>query len=900
MTLHDAIKEVFFIKVTNELSIDEIYEGVKTHNLYTFSEEALSIGLNQIKTRITKHPQLFKIENQNVSLINGSIERLKIFQNKLTDQLFSQTAQNSLFVAGIYFYLRTISNKEAFSHILNGDETKDLLGLYKFFQKLPRINAKYEELSADNIRIWNALANTTVYEDINQLFEHINVSETEYSNEAFNAFLREFVYTPMLSRKELFVSPQIVIQLFSQLTKELNFDNIYNPAAGICYLPIHLYANSDARMNFYGEELNETVYKIGLINLTLNGFDISNFEAQNSLNDNHPDKKFDLIVCNPPLAGKLNRNKEYDVPIKSTDISNVLIQRILQKRTKNGKAIIVVAERTLFSSAKADKELRKILVANNLIEEIISLPVNTFKPYSAVKTNILVIGETDPEGIKIREIGNEEQENIKSSNNLTIVEEPKNDYGNKKDARISKNEIDGNYNLVVGKFLNKPIVEESTEVVKLGAVCKKITNLKTSKDRSIPYVNIKDLNKNYFDLFLKASNVEYNTKERPGKLLNKDALLVGNIEGSFKPTLYKFEGKECLVSTSIYPLVIDTEKVNPEYLVFELASPYVEQQIKSLSYGATSLKRIRLQDLLSIKIRIPSLLKQEEILAERKKALVSAKHDDINQFADQLGVTKVQEKELLGFVKHEIDNIVGGVQNSFKNLKFTLKRLNIDFATKISKHENARTISQTMGAIESNLLDVNGLMTNIQAILDLGNEGLNMTPVSFKEFITEEFRKTPTFDSFNIHIYHDHEKIVDRDSTFLIDARQFRFVIKNFIQNSIVHGLIGKKKGNLIFHLEEDSDFYYLSLINDGKPFPDSFSLEDFLSFGKRFDNSKGSGIGGYLIGKVIENHNGSIELMEAGTPFFLNDRPNKPEFTEPNFIKVGVHFLITIPKNEI
>ena len=58
--------------------------------------------------------------------------------------------------------------------------------------------------------------------------------------------------------------------------------------------------------------------------------------------------------------------------------------------SKNGRAGIVVPEGIIFQSGKAYKELRKQLIESSLIG-VISLPSGVFKPYSGVKTSILIL-----------------------------------------------------------------------------------------------------------------------------------------------------------------------------------------------------------------------------------------------------------------------------------------------------------------------------------------------------------------------------------------------------------------------------------------------------------------------------------------------------------------------------
>ena len=64
---------------------------------------------------------------------------------------------------------------------------------------------------------------------------------------------------------------------------------------------------------------------------------------------------------------------------------------MLEHLTNNGRAGIIVPEGIIFKSDKAYKQLRKLLVEDNYLVGVISLPGGVFNPYSGVKTAILWI-----------------------------------------------------------------------------------------------------------------------------------------------------------------------------------------------------------------------------------------------------------------------------------------------------------------------------------------------------------------------------------------------------------------------------------------------------------------------------------------------------------------------------
>src|SRR5206468_1676637 len=63
-----------------------------------------------------------------------------------------------------------------------------------------------------------------------------------------------------------------------------------------------------------------------------------------------------------------------------------------------GRAAVIVPDGVLFGSSNAHKTLRKILVEDQKLEAVISLPSGVFKPYAGVSTAILLFTKTNSGG----------------------------------------------------------------------------------------------------------------------------------------------------------------------------------------------------------------------------------------------------------------------------------------------------------------------------------------------------------------------------------------------------------------------------------------------------------------------------------------------------------------------
>ena len=133
----------------------------------------------------------------------------------------------------------------------------------------------------------------------------------------------------------------------------------------------------------------------------------------------------------------------------------------------------------------------------------------------------------------------------------------------------------------------------------------------------------------------------------------------------------------------------------------------------------------------------------------------------------------------------------------------------------------------------------------------------NPIQVDLLDFIKEEVPK---------HVNNDKRielEFVGKNGEFVdLDKKQFAFLIHNFINNAIRHGLQkGRKNIYLRFEISEERDFIIFAIMNDGIPISKNVSIEKFLKPFAYFGSTGNSGLGGFIIHNVLINHNASLEI---------------------------------------
>ena len=153
---------------------------------------------------------------------------------------------------------------------------------------------------------------------------------------------------------------------------------------------------------FSGFDTDQTMLRIGAMNMMLHGVEAPNITWQDSLSeDNTHREEYSLILANPPFTGSLDKetiSKDL-LNLASTKKTELLFMALFLKALKiGGRCASIVPDGVLFGSSTAHKAIRKELVENNRLEAVISMPSGVFKPYAGVSTAILIFTKTGAGG----------------------------------------------------------------------------------------------------------------------------------------------------------------------------------------------------------------------------------------------------------------------------------------------------------------------------------------------------------------------------------------------------------------------------------------------------------------------------------------------------------------------
>ena len=217
-----------------------------------------------------------------------------------------------------------------------------------------------------------------------------------------------------------FRTPRHIIKMMVDMTAPTPRDVICDPACGTAgflivaseYLlhchgdEIYKDAESRRRFNestFHGYDFDAAMLRIGSMNMLLHGVENPDIRYRDSLAQSDEDdaEKYTLVLANPPFAGSLDYEstaKDLQRIVKTKKTELLFLSLFLRLLQSGGRAAVIVPDGVLFGSSNAHKGLRKLLVEEQRLDGVISMPSGVFKPYAGVSTAILLFTKTNSGG----------------------------------------------------------------------------------------------------------------------------------------------------------------------------------------------------------------------------------------------------------------------------------------------------------------------------------------------------------------------------------------------------------------------------------------------------------------------------------------------------------------------
>jgi type I restriction-modification system DNA methylase subunit/restriction endonuclease S subunit len=383
--------------------------------------------------------------------------------------------------------------------------------------------------------------------------------------------------------------------------------SIYDCCMGTGGLLTRAYSNGNVSpANIYGCETEKDTIKFGQCSLLLaTGEFNSNIQLCNSVCDNSfiGTKKFDVIFTNPPFGTKMdykdlekrfNENRDSNsngvnfkdvYPIDTNNGACLFTQHCIYMLEDNGTCAIVLPDGELFTSNNF-KKFRKYMCDNVNILKIINVSGKAFE-HTAIKTAVIIF------------------QNNGSTKNIEFLDIPDDCNSVKRLMIVHINNIkNNNYKLSYSAYIKKEERQYNDGVVvkTLGEVCEFLPKSKRpasygNKIGNYPfYTSSKKICSKYCDAY------DY----------NEESLIIG--DGGVANINYDTQ-----FSTSDHCYILQNN--NKDILNLKYAYYYLYNNLEIMGelYTGIGLKNISKNDIEGLKIPIPSIERQQEIVEECKQ-----------------------------------------------------------------------------------------------------------------------------------------------------------------------------------------------------------------------------------------------------------------------------------------
>ncbi len=338
------------------------------------------------------------------------------------------------------------------------------------------------------------------------------------------------------------------------------------------------------------------------------------------------------------------------------------------------------------------------------------------------------------------------------------------------------------------------------------------------------------------------------------------------------------------------------ERVRMDYVLRELTSDYVLEQARHFSFGS-AIQKMRSSDFYKLKIAVPSLDVQDEILKQDRI-------DAVEKAGVKVDALNEKFRKDIHMMKHSLGQTVFNLSNWMQALNHARKQGNgmLDENAQIGGLVKVRT-----GEVFDNIEKAIKVLSRQVSSFDVGY-GMKVSQLSLVDFIDKYIETHPRLnvkydfssaqyrtDILVPNVYVDGGEIIEsHDKQVLIEGgavdyvvfpeEALEIIVDNIVSNAVSHGFKEPEKEYTIhFEFKSEGTSYILSISNNGEPLPADQNPEDVFVLGNTSGGGDHAGIGGYQVRSLMEDFAGKAEILS--TPKEEFKVTYKLTFTKTNLI---------------
>ena len=644
-----------------------------------------------------------------------------------------------------------------------------------------------------------------------------------------------------------FAIPNNVVGLIDKILSFLPTKKIYNPYSGLGSI-----VSTVKNKSIVGEEPFTQAVLIAKIRQDAHGINPDTIILGNPSLHSFP-PEFDALVSVPPFMMRV-RDNETDltsIDHKVSSVEDILLWRFLNESSYRTGVIIVPAG---IGYALNYREIRTALTNSGCLDAVISLPAGIFFS-TGINTLLLVLNKDksnplirfidgtksftkaekriilDFENIFMKYVGDDNQ----TTYSATINEVAERDYS---------------FMPTMYDFGKNQIIPEGHKAYKFSEVFKVARMAMCTPDDKGYILKSSDFSRDLLKIFGLKKEVESCTISSYRKAIEPITLALSFLGEEMK--IVKLDGKSTVFANSNQILLsyVPSSPIDFNYAIFALLE---NENFNKLADNYKGLQLRRARELTKYLDTI--LLIAPESKDEQRRLFIEK--------MDALKSEKVQ------FHKDEIARL--GMRDTVSDLSHMMNTpfSNIgDLLGLLLDEEMSYTAKGWIIKLRDNFEYLTRLIKTVGA--DFSIDACSIEDIKIRDFMNEYMLSWSNINHqfFKAELLSNltNDKICVKGNDTLL-----RIALDCIFKNAQRHGFKSKysNENKVSVMLSEvnhkNKPFVCISIANNGEPFPESFTIKDFIKRGKVAGGTGKTGLGGYHIYSIVKKLGGFLNLTNDG-----------------------------------
>ena len=644
-----------------------------------------------------------------------------------------------------------------------------------------------------------------------------------------------------------YIQPKELTQL---MVKQLNYKegSIYNPFTGLASLPIALTGEK-----CYAQEINPSIGMKAQLRLLAHGCSPDSIHLEDSLVDF---KDADYIVCNPPFSLNIRNSQQKDFGFGRSFFRSDAFALYAGALSAKKRFVVALPLGVLFRGGE-DFTIRKELIAKGWVEKVIILPQRILQ-FTSKTLAILVIDKQKPHRDSVQLVDasscfNEGKRKVNiidlDAINELIEGESRHSISVSIEQLFSNSCI-----LLPTPYIDSEIISvPGQNIVELKQILTRHRK-RTTSDVVGKVLAHSDLPQSKFKVDFNAESMTTREVRVGAIILDEELLVVDTATPIYRSgVFYPQKGVAYSLASSMLVFKYDKTKVLPQYLINELGREYVKEQLVASSYSM--FVKITYDEFLSIKINLPSIEKQREIVLNDQRSY-------INELGLELSALELKQHDdflkAVGARKHAIGQVMMNVISGMNLISNYVKKHDDIHKQDVVGISSGRTFEDVIASLKSNISRVSKMINVINKDITYGVSEEVIVEDVIGEFVHEDMGD---FYSIQTSFNGKHICLMSKDSLLQL--------LSNIRANAILHGFTDSKKRDAkkiyVIRIETDTieqngkPYLQLLIANNGTPLLDGFTQDKVFTWGNSTGNS--TGIGAWEVRSIVEHYYGTVTI---------------------------------------